>query len=400
MHISFDISPVILIFSAISLLFSAILIFWEYINIYFLKKSIKESEQLKSLNQERLKAKIDGVSVIVYCDNDLKNLTQNLPAIINQDYPEFEIIIVNDGKNEAINDFINRMSIEYSNLHYSYTPDDARNLSRKKLALMIGIKAAKYDIIITTNSHCKPQSNHWISAIARHFLTETDVVIGYSRIADDCDTQKGHSFRYFSTLHDTIQYLVQAICRKPYRGTSDNLAYRKDVFFKNKGFSRSMHLHHGEDDIFVNEIATHNNTKTEITPESLVISHIDNAAHSFLTLKLQRMFTERMFHSSAFALGNLKTIIFYINFILLCGIAIADFSNIIVIAIPCLISIIFTPLQIILHRKTADLLSYRKLSFSIPIYTFILPISNLYYKLKSRRHTSFNYTWQPLKKRI
>lgn len=398
MYISFNITPTILILSGISLLFSIILILWKYYNLYSLRKSKKESESLSKLNKESNYSESDGVSVIVFSDNNTRDLIQNLPFIIDQDYPLFKIIVVNDGKNEAINDFINRLSLEHKNLRYSYTPDDALNLSRKKLALMIGIKAAKYDIILTTNSNCRPQSNKWISSIARHFQQNTDVVIGHSHISENSDHQKLNLLRSFLTLCNSVKYLVQAICRKPYRGTSDNLAYRKEIFFMNKGFSHSMHLHYGEDDIFVNEIATHNNTKVEITPESTMLTHYENPDRMFETLKLRHLFTERKIHSSAFALDAVKSTISFLNVAIMGSIIIQDYTNLIALAIPIITAIIFSILQIILYRKTAALLSSRKLLFTIPIFALISPIVNLYYRFKSRRHTSYNYTWQPLKK--
>lgn len=400
MYISFNITPSILILSGILLLFCIILILWKYYNLSSLRKSITESDSINKLCKESNYSESDGVSVIVFSDNNIRDLVQNLPKIIDQDYPLFEIIVVNDGKNEAINDFIDRLSLDHNNLRYSYTPNDARNLSRKKLALMIGIKAAKYDIILTTNSNCHPQSNKWISSIARHFQPETDVVIGYSHIPESSDTKKWNLLRSYLTLCNSVKYLVQAIRHKPYRGTSDNLAYRKNLFFKNKGFSHSMHLHYGEDDIFVNEITTHYNTKVEITPESTMLTHYDNPARMFETLKLRHLFTEQKIHSSAFTLEAIKTAISFFNVAIMGSIIILDYTNLIALAIPIITAIIFSILQIILYRNTAVLLHSRKLLFTIPIFALISPIVNLYYRLKSRRHTSFNYTWQPLKNKI
>ena len=397
MHISFDIDPIILILAGISLALSIIYILWEYIDLRSLKGSVNTSDSLNMLNRQSSCAQEQGVSVIVFSDNNAINLAQNLPHILSQDYPLFEVIVVNDGKNEEINDYLERMSLDYENLHHSYTPDDARNLSRKKLALMIGIKAAKYDIILTTNANCKPQSDKWIASIARHFSAGAEVVIGHSRILDGTDNKNGKLLRSFLTLRNSIKYLVQAINAKPYRGTSNNLAYSKELFFKNKGFSRSMHLHYGEDDLFINEIATHENTHVEISPESVMIAHFDNPARMFQILKLRHTFTERKIRSSAFLKESLKSLVYIANPLVAIVMLILGYTNAIVIAIPVLLAILTIIPQIIIYRKTTETLQARKLMLTVPVFTFIQPVINCYYKLKSRRHTSYNYTWQPLK---
>ena len=400
MHISFDITQTFFILAGISLSISVIIILWEYYNLYILRKSSQESSNTPSLSPSSTCDISNGVSVIIYSDNNLRNLAQNLPHIISQDYPIFEIIVVNDGKNEAISDYIYRLSLDHENLHYSYTPDDARNLSRKKLALTIGIKAAKYDIILTTNSNCCPKSNKWISSIAKHFQTGTDVVIGYSHISENADTKKWNLLRYFLTLRNSIKYLTQAISRKPYRGTSDNLAYRKSLFLKNKGFSHSMHLHYGDDDIFVNEITTKENTKVEISPDSIILSHFENPERMFQTLALRQSFTERKIHSSAFVLEYIRILLTVLNICALISIIAIDYTNVISIITPIVIAVLYSVFYIIIYRKTATLLFSRKLLFSIPLFAFIRPIVNIYFNIKSRRHTAHNYTWQSLKNRI
>lgn len=395
MHISLDISPIIYILLSISLVLSLIFILWEYLNFRSLKKSIEKTTKLKSLNTHSECDESCGVSVVIYSNNNLANLVKNLPTILNQDYPLYEVIVVNDGKNEDISDFIDRLSLQRPNLHYSYTPDDARNLSRKKLALMIGIKAAKYDIILTTNSHCTSQSDQWISFMARHFMQGKDVVIGYST-AKTTDKSKSH-LRSFLLQQNAVKYLVSALRHKPYRGISDNLAYRKSLFFANKGFSRSMHLHYGEDDLFVNEIATSDNTAVELSPESMTIADYENPAKTFRVQKLHNAFSERKIHSAASCLQSLKSLLYIFNIVLLCSIIISEHHNWIILSVPVIIAVLTATLQIIIYRKTAVILQSEKLLFSIPIFTLLQPIINIYYKLKSRRHTSYFYTWQPLR---
>lgn len=393
MHISFDIDPFILILLGLSLLFTLILIFWEYYNY----KALRSSASLPASTESACNGEAEGVSVVVYANNDTARLAQNLPLILEQDYPLFEVIVVNDGANESTKDLLEDIERKYDNLYYTFTPDDARNLSRKKLSLMLGIKAAKYGIILTTSSNCSPQSQQWISSMARHFSSGADVVIGHSRLAHGSDKKRGNMLRSFLSLADSVKYLVQAIRRKPYRGTSDNLAYRKSLFFKNKGFSRSMHLHSGEDDLFVNEITTRKNTHVELSPESIMVKQYDLPAKMFQLDRIRHEFTSRLIRTSAFVIDTIRTCIYALNLITILATIAIGYKNIVTIAVPISLAIATIVFQIIYYHKVAQILQSRKLSFSVPLLTLFKPVANFYYKLKSRRHTSYNYTWQPLK---
>ena len=287
--------------------------------------------------------------------------------------------------------------LQYDNLHYSYTPDTASNLSRKKLALMLGIKAAKYDIILTTNAHCTSQSDKWISSMACHFATGADVVIGYSNLTKDNDTSFGCRLRAFLYLRHATKFLVYAIHHKPFRGNSNNLAYRKSLFFKNKGFHRSMHLHFGDDDLFINEITTKHNTCVEISPESIISLQYNNPARIFNILKLRHCFTERMIRSWAFTQASLSTITFYCCILSAFSLIVSGFYNLITLSVGVFLLLFAIIPQMILYRKIAKLLQSQELMFTVPFFTLLHPFVNLYYNLNSRRHTDYNYTWQKLK---
>ena len=225
MTISFNIQPTILILLGISFVLTLLFFLYDFIRFKSLKKSLEKSNFLKNQKNKH----IEGVSVVIYADNDSTYLNQNLPLILGQDYPLFEVIVVCNGKDESTIDIVEKYAQMHSNLHFSFIPDDARNLSRKKLALMLGIKAAAFDIIITTNGNCSPYTTQWISSIAQHFQNGIDVVIGHST-----PIGKGaqlSNYQKFISQENSLKYLSQAIMGKPYRGTSDNLAYRKSIFF-------------------------------------------------------------------------------------------------------------------------------------------------------------------------
>ena len=123
------------------------------------------------------------------------------------------------------------MMAYYDHLKIVTVPDQTRSLSRKKLAVMLGIKAAEHDVILTTNANCQVRSDRWLMALMRNFGPGIDVVLGYSHFAHSEDRRFGKSYRIFDDMTTSMQWLLSAINGKPYRGTSDNLAYRKHLFF-------------------------------------------------------------------------------------------------------------------------------------------------------------------------
>ena len=59
-------------------------------------------------------------------------------------------------------------------------PDSSRYISRKKLAVTLGIKASKYEWLVFTNANCMPQSNQWLRLMHATSHHVPKVVLGYS----------------------------------------------------------------------------------------------------------------------------------------------------------------------------------------------------------------------------
>jgi cellulose synthase/poly-beta-1,6-N-acetylglucosamine synthase-like glycosyltransferase len=218
-----------------------------------------------------------GVSVILSAHNESDNLAHYLQALLTQDYPEYEVIVVDDGSEDSTREIIERYSTHDPRLHMTFVPYGARIGSTKKLALTLAAKAAKYDFLLLTDADCVPASNHWISEMMAGFgygLPVTgegkDLVLGFSPYFET----QGHVNRLirFDTLFNGLHYLGAALCRHPYMGVGRNLAYRKSLFFKSGGFTRQMTSRAGDDDLFVNHVATPANTAVVLSRDSFVWS--------------------------------------------------------------------------------------------------------------------------------
>ena len=196
----------------------------------------------------------------------LKTFRTFLPSVLEQDYPDFEVIVVNDCSEDNSYDVLGTFIKKYPHLQVSTVNKDPKFTHNKKFAQFIGIKAAKNEILLFTDADCKPESDKWLEEMTSHFDEKTDFVLGYGGYL----REKGFLNKYirYDCMTIAMQYLGMAIRGVPYMGVGRNLAYRRSVFFSNKGFGSHNHIISGDDDLFVNSIATGENTVVEFRQEA------------------------------------------------------------------------------------------------------------------------------------
>jgi len=211
-----------------------------------------------------------SVSIIICCKNEISNLTKNLNLFLQQDYPLFEVVVINDCSSDGTKDFLKEKAAEHQKLKVVTVEPNETFWSNKKYALTLGIKAAKNDYLLFSDADCLPASNQWLKSMVSNFREEKDIVLGYSPY----QKSKGllNYLIRFETVMSAIQYFSWALFSKPYMGVGRNLAYKKTLFFKNNGFINHIKIRSGDDDLFINETATKSNTQININPESYVQS--------------------------------------------------------------------------------------------------------------------------------
>ncbi len=286
-------TPLFITLSSVAL--ALLFIQWFYIRtLYFLPqhRAKRESKQPKEYA-----AQLPSLSVIVYAHNDADYLQQHLPLLLKQNYPTFEVIVVSDGSTDDTADVVSAMQVDNPHLHYTFVPQDTHNISRKKLAHTLGIKAARHEVVLFTYAHAKPQSDSWLQQMGRNFLPHIDVVLGYSYIES---TALGRwRYRYFDSLIHSLRYLSAAIMGNPFMAKGSNLAYRKSLFFAHKGYAKYLNLEFGEDDLFINDVTTKSNTRVELHPDSYVTCCYTNHAQVWHNEVKQRHFMARHMHNTA-----------------------------------------------------------------------------------------------------
>jgi poly-beta-1,6-N-acetyl-D-glucosamine synthase len=208
----------------------------------------------------------EAVSVIICARNEAENLTANLTSILEQDYHDFEVIVVNDCSEDNSYIVLGEYMKKYPHLRISTINKDPKFTHYKKFAQFIGIKAAKNELLLFTDADCMPVSNQWLKGMVSNFSDKTNFVLGYGGYL----SRKGFLNRYirYDSFTIAMQYLGMAIRRVPYMGVGRNMAYRRSVFFENKGFGAHSHIISGDDDLLVNAIARGRNTAVELRAET------------------------------------------------------------------------------------------------------------------------------------
>ncbi|MDY9917344.1 Glycosyltransferase, catalytic subunit of cellulose synthase and poly-beta-1,6-N-acetylglucosamine synthase [Porphyromonadaceae bacterium KH3R12] len=289
------------------------LFFWLF--IYRRPYSYQKKKGEPSIPDETLPA----ISVIVTSKNNAEELGRNLPSILEQDYPNFEVIVVNSGSTDDTDIVLKAAELKYPHLYHTYVPAEADGgINEKKLALTLGIKAAKYDFLLFTEAYCKPSSKHWIREFGKEFTQGKEVILGFSRLEIPKKTGLRGFMLYDNLIHH-LKFLSMAILRKPFMGIGRNLAYKKELFFKNKGFSPVLNLEGGEDDIYINRIAPKKKTGVVLSQQGLTETGSVHHFSEWRTLKSRYLYSKQYYKGFSFRIFSLETFSKYLFYISLIG---------------------------------------------------------------------------------
>ncbi|MEO5911949.1 MAG: glycosyltransferase [Pelobium sp.] len=211
------------------------------------------------------------LSVIICARNEAKNLAQYLPFVLEQDYPDFEVVVVNDCSSDNSEDILRGLQSKYAHLKVVKIEEHPRYKTAKKFAATLGIKASSNEILVFTDADCKPESTLWLSLIASKYQNPaTEIILGYSPYQRFGGIL--NALIRFETFHTALNYFSYALNGMPYMGVGRNLSYKKSLFFKGKGFASHMHIPSGDDDLFVNQNATEGNVEIEVNTNSHTLS--------------------------------------------------------------------------------------------------------------------------------
>ncbi|WP_310027553.1 glycosyltransferase [Flavobacterium arsenatis] len=230
------------------------------------------------------------VSVIVCAKNEAENVAKFIPILATQNYPDFEIILIDDASSDATLDIFEAFEKEYSNIRLVKVANNEAFWGNKKFALTLGIKAASKEYLLFTDADCYPTSENWIAEMTSNFTLQKTIILGYGAYEKIPNSFLNKIIR-FETLLTAVQYFSWAKMGMPYMGVGRNMAYKKEEFFNVNGFIDHMKIRSGDDDLFVNQASTKKNTTICFSPESFTYSKPKTSFTDWFTQKRRHIAT-------------------------------------------------------------------------------------------------------------
>ena len=334
------------------------------VQLYFLianHKSLSNHAPVEELPDVKL-----PISVIISARNEAQNLKEYLPSILEQNYPHFEVVVVNDCSFDSSDLILEEFAAIYPHLKVVTITEHVRFKTGKKFALTLGIKAAKNEHLLFTDADCRPASVNWITRMAAHFTGDIKIVLGYSPYYKTSNFL--NSLIRFETLKTGINYLSAALNSDAYMGIGRNLAYTKTLFFGAKGFAAHMHVLSGDDDLFVNQNATPTNTVIEINPDAFVFTSAKTTISSLFRQKKRHMGVGKIYKSRHRKLLTFDAVSGLLFYILLIGCLSWRFEAFVIALILFVVRWI---IQLLIYRKTFKKLGEARLLWYLPLFDFV-----------------------------
>jgi glycosyltransferase involved in cell wall biosynthesis len=234
------------------------------------------------------------ISVVICARDEAHNLVNNLPGVLVQQYnTTHEIVLVNDNSEDESKYLLDEFKKSFKNLNVVSLTQEAKMISGKKFPLSIGIKSAKNEMLLLTDADCVPASEHWMQLMQDGYDDNTEIVLGYGAYRK----RKGflNKLIRFETFHTALQYFSYALAGMPYMGVGRNLSYKRDVFLRNKGFSSINQIPSGDDDLFINQVATSKNTAIVIDADAHTLSEAKTSFSGWMNQKYRHYTTTKYY---------------------------------------------------------------------------------------------------------
>jgi len=340
------------------------LIFCFLVQLYYslfvhLKLALIPVESVPDLGRKPL-------SIIICARNEVANLKEYLPLVLTQNYPDYEVIVVNDRSWDGTDELLEEFAKSFPHLKIVTVSDGQKFIAGKKFAVTMGIKAASHEWLVFTDADCAPASSQWLLGMQRPEDDNKDILLGYSPYLKERGLL--NALIRFETFFTAVNYLSFALKGMPYMGVGRNMAYKKSLFFKNKGFAAHMHIPSGDDDLFVNAHANKINTSIQINKEAHVWSNPNGTLSGYLRQKKRHYGAGKMYKAKHRFILSWQVIIQFLFYTLLvmlmflkpaCYIALGIFGLSIVI-------------RSFVYPRLLNRLGYGGLSWWFPILDFVL----------------------------
>lgn len=337
------------------------------------------------------------LSLLVYAKADKEEIKRFLDMISTQTYPNRETIIVFDTTPETADMLTEELAPEYPGVHFTFIPKESHHLSRPKLAITVGVKAARGEVIVTTSYNAVVASDSWLSEIARTFAgnSANEVTLGYSCLDFGQMHGPGKWYRQFDSVLTSCQWIGAAAAGHPYRGDRNNLAFLKKTFDEHRGYARTINLHNGHDDLFVHEISTGDNTTLLLTRTSMVTMDWGTSANRVWSIaKEGYAFTSQWLPKGPFVLAGFTSAAQWLVLAFCSAAVVCGLPSLIPAFAAAVILLAFWGVEISTYRRAASRLGAVRLWWGVVPFWLLRPIANTCFGIAHRRERLSNFTWR------
>lgn len=251
-----------------------------------------------------------NVQLVLCIRNEAENLKKYLPKLINQDYPLLNILIINDQSTDDSTLVLHDYARQYPQL--STVTNEIHEGKKKSLQKVI--PQIREDILVLTDGDCCPVSDQWVNLLVSPLFHGKEIVLGYGPFFKEKSFL--NHFARFECVMTAMQYLSYAQKGIPYMGVGRNLSYRKELFDKVNGFTEHLDRVSGDDDLFINQVASKKNIAIQLDPESFIYSQAPTNWTSFFRQKRRHISSSpgyRWIHKILLAVFAGSHFLFYLS---------------------------------------------------------------------------------------
>ncbi len=351
-------------------------------------------------------AAFPSLTVVAYDYARISDIEGYLQSLAAQDYPNFSVVFVSNASAAEARELEEAYATRYPDFHFTFIPPGSHNLSRRKLALTVGIKAAKGEYVLTTLSNCRIPSERWLSLMMEPITSGSgkDICLGISRPDFAQLRGAGKWYRQFDFTVRTAQWLAAATDGRTVRGDGFNLIFRRDLFFDAKGYSQTIYYNPGDDDLFLTQIADSysGNTAVQLNPDAVLVQDWEGQADKFAKEQKERYdFTRPLLPKQPFLkAAAVSWMQWTVLFSSAAAIATAVISTGISLPALCLllaaliVSLLFWGMEIALYRRISRMLCSKRLWWAVMPFLLWRPIGNLAFRLRHRSRRDRHFTWR------
>lgn len=327
------------------------------------------------------------VSVVLAARNEAENLQKFLPLLLGQDYPDFEVVVVNHCSFDETADVLKDFQTKYERLKVVSIEEQEKYPTGKKFALTLGIKAAKNNILLLTDADCYPATNQWIRLMQRNYVDKTEIVLGFGAV--EYEPTLLNFFVQYDTVRTALEYLGRAIIHEPYIGIGRNLSYLRTLFFFHKGYVSHIKHPSGDDSLFINQAANKSNTRVCIEKDSFMYTTPKKTWREWQRQKSRHQSSGR-FLKVKHLNGLVFSSLIHLLYVPTVALAVFAYSDQFILLISC----ISIAAILLINRWIFLVLAGRRLGearfgWLLPIIDFAHPVLQLVWTIRGR----FQKTW-------